>query len=32
MQLTPAQLAVLFDGMDWTRLLGRDVVRPTATS
>ena len=32
MQLTPAQLAVLFDGMDWTRLLGRDVVSPTATS
>jgi transposase len=32
MRLTPAQLAVLVDGMDWSRLHARDVVRPTATS
>jgi len=32
MQLTPAQLAALFDGMDWSRLHARDELRPTATS
>jgi len=32
MRLTPSQLAVLVDGMDWTRLHARDVARPTATS
>jgi transposase len=32
MRLTPAQLAALFDGMDWSRLHARDEVRPTATS
>ena len=32
MQLTSAQLAVLVDGMDWSRLHARDVARPTATS
>jgi len=32
MRLTSAQLAVLVDGMDWSRLHARDVVRPTATS
>ena len=32
MRLTPAQLAVLIDGMDWSRLHARDVARPTATS
>ena len=31
-RLTPAQLAVLIDGMDWSRLHARDVARPTATS
>jgi transposase len=31
MRLTSAQLAVLIDGMDWSRLHARDVVRPTAT-
>ena len=32
MRLTSAQLAALIDGMDWSRLHARDVVRPTATS
>ena len=32
MRLTPSQLAVLIDGMDWSRLHARDVARPTATS
>jgi transposase len=32
MWLTPAQLAALVDGMDWSRLYARDVARPTATS
>lgn len=32
MRLTSAQLAALVDGMDWSRLYARDVVRPTATS
>jgi transposase len=32
MRLTPAQLAVLIDGMDWSRLHARDVARPMATS
>jgi transposase len=32
MRLTSAQLAVLIDGMDWSRLHARDVPRPTATS
>ena len=32
MRLTPAQLAALFDGMDWSRLHARDELRPTATS
>jgi transposase len=32
MRLTPAQLAALVDGMDWSRLHARDVARPTATS
>jgi transposase len=32
MQLGSAQLAALVDGMDWSRLHARDVVRPTATS
>ena len=32
MRLTPSQLAVLVDGMDWSRLHSHDVVRPTATS
>jgi transposase len=32
MRLTSAQLAVLIDGMDWSRLHARDVERPTATS
>jgi transposase len=32
MRLTPAQLAALVDGMDWSRLHARDVTRPTATS
>jgi len=32
MRLTRAQVAVLFDGMDWSRLHARKEVRPTATS
>ena len=32
MRLSAVQLAVLVDGMDWSRLHARDVVRPTATS
>ena len=32
MRLTAPQLAALVDGMDWSRLHARDVVRPTATS
>ena len=32
MRLTPAQLAALVDGMDWSRLHAIDVARPTATS
>jgi transposase len=32
MRLSAAQLAVLIDGMDWSRLHVRDVVQPTATS
>ncbi len=32
MRLTGSQLAALVDGMDWSRLHARDVVRPTATS
>jgi transposase len=32
MRLTSAQLAALIDGMDWSRLHARDIVRPTATS
>ena len=32
MRLTSAQLAVLVDGMDWSRLHAREVARPTATS
>ena len=32
LRLTASQLAVLVDGMDWSRLHARDVVRPTATS
>ena len=32
MRLSPAQMAALFDGMDWSRLHARDVTRPTATS
>jgi len=32
MLLTASQLAALVDGMDWSRLHARDVVRPTATS
>ena len=32
MRLSPAQMAALFDGMDWSRLHVRDVARPTATS
>jgi transposase len=32
MRLSPSQLAVLVDGMDWSRLHTHDVVRPTATS
>jgi transposase len=32
MRLTASQLAALVDGMDWSRLHARDVVRPTATS
>jgi transposase len=31
MRLTSAQMAALLDGMDWSRLHARDVVRPTAT-
>jgi transposase len=32
MRLTSAQLAALVDGMDWSRLYAREIVRPTATS
>jgi transposase len=32
MRLTGSQLAVLVEGMDWSRLHARDVARPTATS
>ena len=32
MRLTGPQLAVLVDGMDWSRLHARDGSRPTATS
>lgn len=32
MRLTPAQLAALVDGMDWSRLHARRIARPTATS
>jgi transposase len=32
MRLSSAQMAALFDGMDWSRLHARDVARPTATS
>lgn len=32
MRLTASQLAVLFDGIDWSRLHAREEVRPTATS
>jgi transposase len=32
MRLTASQLAVLLDGMDWSRLHVRDVARPSATS
>jgi len=32
MRLSPAQMAALFDGMDWSRLQARDVARPRATS
>src|SRR5437016_14545114 len=31
MRLTSAQLAVLVDGMDWSRLDAREFVQPTAT-
>jgi transposase len=31
MRMTSAQLVVLLDGMDWSRLHARDVARPTAT-
>jgi transposase len=32
MRLSAAQLAVLVDGMDWSRFHARDVAQPTATS
>jgi transposase len=32
MRLSPALMAALLDGMDWSRLHARDVARPTATS
>jgi transposase len=32
MRLSPAEMAALFDGMDWSRLNAHDVARPTATS
>jgi len=32
MRLTPSQLAVLVDGMDWSRLHAREVAQPTAGS
>jgi transposase len=32
MRLSPAEMAALFDGMDWSRLHAHDVARPTATS
>ena len=31
MQLTPAQLATLLEGLEWNRIEPRDVVRPSAT-
>lgn len=31
MRLSPAQLAALLEGLDWTRVHARRVVRPTAT-
>jgi transposase len=32
MRLSASQLAVLVDGMDWSRMQDCDVARPTATS
>ena len=32
MRLTPAQLALLVEGMDWTRAHARRIARPTASS
>jgi transposase len=32
MHLTPPQLALLLDGMDWSRFHAREEIRPTATS
>jgi transposase len=32
MRLTPPQLALLLDGMDWSRFHTRDEIRPAATS
>jgi transposase len=32
MRLTPSQLSVLVEGMDWSRLHAREVARPTAAS
>jgi transposase len=32
MRLSASQLAALMDGMDWSRLEARDVIRPAATS
>jgi len=32
MRLSASQLAALMDGLDWSRLLARDVAQPTATS
>jgi len=31
MQLTPAQLATLLEGLEWRRIEPRDVIRPSAT-
>ena len=31
MRLSPAQLSALLEGLDWTRVHARRVVRPTAT-
>jgi hypothetical protein len=31
MRLTPAQLATLLEGLEWSRIEPRDVVRPSAT-